>query len=86
MGVLKGFGLEPTGGGVAMPRGSGDGHLGLGAAMWGCRLANIGVPGLPNLGGGDGPYGDGGRKLWGDRPRPPWPGGPDMLLSPGGRR
>lgn len=81
MGVLKGFGLEATGGGVAIPRGRGDGHLGLGAATWGNRLANIGVPGLLKRGGGDAPYGEGGRKLRGDRPRPPCPGGPDMTRS-----
>ena len=61
MGILNGLGP----GGGENPGGTGEtavGHLGLGHAMYGRRLPNIFMPGLPSLGGGECVYGDGGRK------------------------
>lgn len=84
MGSRKGLGPGGTGGGET-PLGMGDigvGHLGLGQGMpYGIRLPNMFIPGLPSRGGGEGAYGDGGRKCRGDQPRPPGPPGgpPDMV-------
>lgn len=84
MGSRKGLGPSGTGGGET-PLGMGDigvGHLGLGQGTpYGIRLPNMFMAGLPSRGGGDGAYGDGGRKCRGDQPRPPGPpaGPPDMV-------
>lgn len=71
MGILKGFGPGGSGEEDWAGLGVGDGHLGLGAGMKGCLAANILRAGLPGRrGGGEGAYGDGGRKCMGDQPPP----------------
>lgn len=83
MGILKGFGPGGKGEDGEAGLGVGEGHRGLGAGMYGCLAANMLSAGLPGRrGGGEGAYGEGGRKCMGDQPpggpRPPGPPPPPL--------